>query len=39
MGEIVLGLMFQIWPPTKWMIKIEIVGSGFMVSGFADDRN
>ena len=34
MGEIVLGVMFQIWPPTKWMIKIKIVGSGF-----ADDRN
>ena len=39
MGEIVLGVMFQIWPPTKCVIKIEIVGSRFMVSRFVDDQN
>ena len=32
-----LGVKFQIWPLTKWIIEIEIVGSGFMVSGFVDD--
>ena len=30
MGGIKLGVMFQIWPLTKWMTEAEIVGSGFV---------
>ena len=39
MGGFELIVMFQIWPLTKWMIKIEIVGSEVMISRFANDRN
>lgn len=39
MGGFELIVMFQIWPLTKWMIEIEIVGSEVMISRFANDRN